>query len=318
VFAEFIHPDDRPRLYAHMKELAAQPHLPAQDLEYRLKRPEGGWRHVHARGIVTRDAQGRAVRILGLLTDVSVARALAESIRTSEKMDALGLVTGSVAHDFNNVLAAMSSGAQLLMHDAPPGPARDAARRIYDAALKGAAVTRQLLSFTRKSEFRLTPIDLAALLARNKPILERVVGPEIVVVTEATGDCSVVADTGRIDQLLLILALNAQEAMGGRGTLRISARPVELSSLELAATLEGRPGRMVEIAVEDSGHGMTPAVIERAFEPYFTTRQARGASGLGLAIVLSTVRQHEGHIKIESTLGRGTTVRVYLPRDTGG
>lgn len=310
----WVHPDDKEALYAQLRRLATEPWREPEDLEVRLARPEGGWRALKVRAFVTRDATGRAARVLAVMADVSVQRALREQLAQTQRHDALGLVTGSVAHDFNNVLAAVLSGVQILLLDLRPGPAADAAATILQASRRGAALTREMVGFSRKSDFRRTQIDVATIVERNRPMLERLLGTGVKVVTSLGAGCHAVGSAEQLEQVLLIFALNSLEALGGTGKVSVSVRVVDRVP-DAAKAADVRPGPLVELTFSDTGPGMRPEVAARVFEPWFTTRQARGAAGLGLSLAMNIAHQHEGHLTVESRAGEGATFRLYLPRD---
>lgn len=301
--ASRVHPDDRERLYLALKELARIGGPNEAELEYRAMRPEGGWRPVRARGYVERDEHGQGVHVLGIVSDVSMSTALEGHLREARALDAIGMMTGGVAHDFNNVLAAFLSGAQLLMLDLPEGSAsRATAKRVHEAALNGAQLTRQLLAFSRKADFRPSEIDVTALVQRIAPVLVRLLGAAHRLELTPAAACVVNVDAGQLEQALLALVLNAREAMEGGGTITIAVR-------ELPPAAQMAP--LVELLVSDDGAGMRPEVTRRVFEPFFTTRV--GHRGLGLSTVFGFARQSGGHVTVESVPGEGTRVRVFLP-----
>ena len=231
----------------------------------------------------------------------------------AQKMEAIGQLTGGIAHDFNNMLAVVLGGIELARRQAKGDPAL--VRHLDHAAEGGqraAALTRQLLAFARSEPVAPEAIDPPALIAGMTPLLDRTLGDAMRI--EVAGDArgwSVWADRHQLENAILNLAVNARDAMEGRGTLTIAARAVTLAAGEVGAAA---PGDHVAFAVTDTGHGMTPEVQARVFEPFFTTKPVGRGTGLGLSQVFGTVRRFGGEIAIDSAPGRGTTVTLYLPR----
>ncbi|MDH7971349.1 ATP-binding protein [Sphingomonas sp. AR_OL41] len=250
----------------------------------------------------------------------AVARATAElraqegRLRQIQKMEAVGQLTGGIAHDFNNMLAVVIGGLELAARQLKAG-GPDAARHI-DSAMEGAnraaALTRRLLAFSREEALRAEPIEAGALVAGMSDLLDRTIGDAITVTVSDDGcGWATRADKLQLENVLLNLAVNARDAMNGRGRLAIATAG---RSLAAGAIGSCAAGDYVTIAVTDSGCGMTPETIERVFEPFFTTKPTGQGTGLGLSQAFAFVRQAEGEIVIESTPGSGTTVTLFLPR----
>ncbi|WPB55102.1 PAS domain-containing protein [Xylophilus sp. GOD-11R] len=244
-------------------------------------------------------------------------RRLAEhALLQSQKMEALGKLTGGVAHDFNNVLQVIASNLQLLKQLA----ADDArsARRIQSALAgvdRGARLASHLLAFARKQPLAPVALHPGRLLRDMDDMLRRALGESVELETVLGDDLwNTLVDLNFLENALLNLAINARDAMQGQGRLTIEARNVTLDEFYAARQPDVKPGQYVMIAVSDTGAGMAPATIERAFEPFFTTKPDGMGTGLGLSMVYGFVKQSEGHIAIYSKPGEGTTVRMYLPR----
>ena len=229
-------------------------------------------------------------------------------------MDAVGQLAGGIAHDFNNLLTVILGYSELLgAHIAEGDEAREAVNAISDAATRAAELTRQLLAFSRKSMLQPQMLDLNTTIADTVRMLRRLLG-ETVRCDLVLGDsiAHVRVDPGQLDQVLINLAVNARDAMPTGGTLTMHTAAVELDALQ-AERLETTPGHYVMIAVSDTGIGMSAAVRERIFEPFYTTKGIGNGTGLGLATVFGIVRQSGGSIDVESEPGRGATFRIYLP-----
>lgn len=238
------------------------------------------------------------------------------ALRHAQKMEAVGQLTGGVAHDFNNLLQVIGGNLQLLRRELGP-EVENSQRRIKTAVAaveRGAKLASQLLAFARRQPLTPSVIQAEALLRSTEDLLRRALGDDVVILTEiAPGLWNPSVDAGQLENALLNLAVNARDAMNGSGELRIQASNVELcaSAAELA---EVKAGEYVCIAVSDTGAGMPPEIAERVFEPFFTTKPEGRGTGLGLSMVYGFVKQSGGHIQLDSVPGRGTTVRLLLPR----
>ena len=244
--------------------------------------------------------------------------ALAQSerqFRQAQKMEAVGRLAGGIAHDFNNLLTAIQGYAGLLLDDPSLlDPHRDDVQEIRRAADRAAALTRQLLAFSRQQVLSPQPVDLNRLVGGMRGMLERLLGEDGTLhLILSTGLGVVHADPGQLEQVLMNLAVNARDAMpqGGRLTIETSAVTLDAS---YARTHESAvPGRYALITVSDTGEGMTPEVRARLFEPFFTTKEQGKGTGLGLSIVYGIVRQSGGYINVVSEPRRGSTFSIYLP-----
>jgi signal transduction histidine kinase len=252
---------------------------------------------------------GRAV-----VTDITAQRVLEKELRQAQKLEVIGRLAGGVAHDFNSILGAMLLNLDILR--VPGGsPAESAAALVeLDQLSKRAArLTEQLLLFSRRQVIRSQRIDLNAALSQVLPLLERLVGDHIICGFRAgASPLWVEGDVAVLEQVLLILSLNARDAMLDGGTLTFEASRVDLDLASVQANPKARIGPFVCLQVSDSGTGMGKEVLEHLFEPFFTTKDV-GNSGLGLAAVEGAVAQHCGWVNVESRVGSGTTFRIYLP-----
>jgi signal transduction histidine kinase len=239
-----------------------------------------------------------------------------EQLRQSQKMEAIGQLTGGVAHDFNNLLAVILGNAELLEHRSKDN--RSLVRAILRAATRGAELTHRLTAFSRQQPLQPRPVDLAALVAGMSDILGRTLGETIEIETVAeSGLWLARADSGQVENSLLNLAINARDAMAGGGKLTIECANAQLTEAHALHNSEALVGDYVTLAVSDTGAGMSDAVLERVFEPFFTTKDIGEGSGLGLSMVYGFARQSGGHVTINSAVGQGTTVKLYLPRWEG-
>jgi PAS domain S-box-containing protein len=269
-----------------------------------------------------RNADGERVGTMHVLRDVTARRVAEEALRRSEemlrqsqKMEAVGRVAGGVAHDFNNILAAVRLSASLLRMDVPPdGEAQESLAEIEEAVERASALVRQLMAFSRRQVLQPKPVDLNRVVEGMRRMLHRLVPSGVEVVARVADEPAVVmADAVQLEQVLLNLCVNARDAMPHGGRLAVSV---------LRAGDEGPPGPEERagwwLAVEDTGVGMDAATLQRVFEPFFTTRGSGGGTGLGLATVYGIVHQSGGELRVESVPGEGTVFHVFLPAPTPG
>lgn len=232
----------------------------------------------------------------------------------SQRLEALGQLTGGVAHDFNNLLTVVSGNLQMLEERLDDPFSQKLAKAAMRATGRGADLTRKLLAFSRRQTLQPRAIDIVQLLDSLAEVLRRTLGAHIDVRTACDPDLPTAkADPGMLDTALLNLAVNARDAMPDGGRLTLEARRAVLDDDYAARYTEVVPGEYVEIAVSDNGSGMPPEVLARAFEPFFTTKDSGKGSGLGLSLVYGFVKQSGGHIAVYSEQGIGTTIRLYLP-----
>ena len=258
---------------------------------------------------------GSEPRAVAMIEDVTGRHALEAQLLQSQKMEAVGRLAGGVAHDFNNLLMVISGHADTLVEGLPPGmPLRRDADQVRNSAQRAAALTRQLLAFSRKQQLKLGPVDLNGVVTHTAELLRRLIGEDIVLRTRTAPDLATVrVDQAQLEQVFMNLVVNARDAMPCGGALTIETANVDVDEL-LASRLGLRPGPYVVLGVADTGCGMDAATQARIFEPFFTTKEQGRGTGLGLSTVYGIVRQCEGAIGVQSQPGVGTTFMIYLPR----
>jgi PAS domain S-box-containing protein len=263
-----------------------------------------------------RDKAGKHYGRIWTFRDITERRKLEEQFRQSQKMDAIGQLAGGVAHDFNNILAVIQLQAGLLKTDGNLSPAQlDFAEEIGAAAQRAAALTRQLLLFSRKEILKPCDLDLNQSINDMTKMLRRTLGEDIRMQFKfAMQSLLIHADAGMMDQVLMNLAVNARDAMPKGGRLVIETSAVDFDESVRAQSAQARPGSFVCLSVSDTGCGIPLKILPRIFEPFFTTKDVGKGTGLGLATVFGIVGQHQGWIEVQSEVGHGTTFHIYLPR----
>ena len=312
-FRARVHPDDLSVVNA---SIARSIHTDAPYLvDYRVPQPDASVRWISAKGRVLRADDGTPVRMLGIAIDVSDRKHLEQQLQQAQKMELMGQLAGGIAHDFNNVLAAILGFGTLLISEFDPGDRRaDDVAEIMKAGESGRQLARQLLAFSRQQPLEPTALDLNAVVQTSESILKQLLGLAVRLelrLQEALG--AVWADAGQMQQILVNLAVNARDAMpkGGQFLIETSTLNRRDQSDAIQPDVLTRP--QVVLAVTDTGTGMSPETTARIFEPFFTTKAADKGTGLGLSTVYGIVRQSGGVIEVTSTVGEGTTFRIYLP-----
>ena len=321
-----IHPDDVDRVIA--ESIAGEASLKPFTLEGRYLRHDGEWRWLRSVSQPRFGPDGVLTGFIGVATDITFAKDAEESLlqqvsertaeleaaqdqlRQSQKMEALGQLTGGIAHDFNNLLTVVVGGLDLITKRVQDERLLRYATNALSAAERGAKLTAQLLAFSRVQRLEVRPTYVAPLVEEMRPLLRNVLGPGIEKKFDLDPHLTpVLADPTQLEVAVLNLAINARDAMPDGGTLTISSR-----KCRIMGDAELEPGTYVELAISDTGSGMTPDVLERAIEPFFTTKEVGKGTGLGLSMVYGMARQSGGTVKIESEPGIGTTVRLYFRR----
>lgn len=334
-----VHPDDvTPSTNAWSTAMASKQPLV---FEHRVKTAGGEWRLFAIRAIPVTDPDGLTKEWVGVHTDITDKRRQEEelrllneeleqrvndevaervrmesALRQAQKMESLGKLTGGVAHDFNNLLQVISGNLQLLAKETSGN--RSVEQRVQNALAgvsRGAKLASQLLAFGRRQALEPKVVNISRFIRGMDDMLRRTLGEEIEIETVVAGGLwNTFIDPSQIENAILNLAINARDAMNGQGRLTIEASNAMLDSEYCRLHSDVKPGQYVMVAVTDTGAGIPKDVLERVFEPFFSTKPEGKGTGLGLSMVYGFVKQSNGHVKIYSEVGEGTTVRLYLPR----
>jgi PAS domain S-box-containing protein len=253
--------------------------------------------------------------VLAFLRDITERKRLEEKLRDGHKMEAVGQLAGGVAHDFNNMLAAMMMSLDLLQDNANLDPdLRGALQELSAGAQRAATLTRQLLMFSRRSMLEIKLLDVNNVVADLLRMLKRLIGEQIELQFHPKTDLPAVeADAGMLEQVIMNLCVNARDALPNGGRITITTEDLEVDEQRVRANPDAHPGRFVCVTVADTGCGMNEATRKRIFEPFFTTKEVGKGTGLGLATVYGIVAQHKGWMEVESQAGQGATFKVFLP-----
>lgn len=260
---------------------------------------------------------GLVERFVAAKRDVTRSLRLEEDLRQAQRVESVGRLAAGVAHDFNNLLSPILGYSELLLQDLHPADERHAQiREIEEAAKRARDLTRQLLAFGRKQTLQIKPVDLNAVVSGLERLIRRTLREDVELrILPCTDACVVLADTGQAEQVLMNLVVNAQDAMPGGGTLTIRVEKVHVAEAECEARPGSLPGAYGTLVVTDTGTGMDEQTLQQIFEPFFSTKGERG-TGLGLSTVYGIVKQHGGHVWVDSEVGHGTTFRIFLPTTT--
>jgi two-component system, cell cycle sensor histidine kinase and response regulator CckA len=308
-----IHSDDREKVKEAAEE--ARRSGRGRPVEYRIRHKDGHWLTLESTASVVRDSRGNIEKLVIVNRDITERKQLEEQLYLSQKLEAIGRLSGGVAHDFNNLLGVIIGYGEALEARIPKNdPFREAVDEIQGAGKRAAALTQQLLAFSRKQVLEPKALDLKAVVVELERMLRRLIGEDIdlkIVLPERLG--TVKADRGQIEQVLLNLAVNARDAMPQGGQLTIEATNSELGQSDVNRFRYVTPGRYVMLRVTDSGCGMNSELQSHIFEPFFTTKEKGKGTGLGLATVYGVIKQSGGYIWVDSEPGKGAAFRIYLP-----
>ncbi len=312
---KLIHPEDLGRQEHAITELLAG--RPVEPYEYRAIRPDGTERIVEVVGMqleISEDNQVR--RMFGIAQDITERKRMEEELLRAQKMESIGTLTGGIAHDFNNIMGIILGNTELALEDVPEwNPAHSTLEEIRTASLRAANIVKQLLSFTRITDQKLQPIEIAVIVKDALKFLRSTIPTTIDIEQDIfVTDETILADPTQINQIMMNLCINASHAMeqmGGKLTITVENVLFDDDSAKDYPDL--KEGKYVKVMVSDTGPGIDPKIIDRLFDPYFTTKGVGKGSGMGLAVVHGIVKSHSGSITVDSTLGKGTKFIMLFP-----
>jgi|GEM_PF-1015490 len=306
----YVNPEDRTKL-----KVLHEDQLFVEGFETQIYNKNGGkiWISLNERSVL--GVNGDVLYYEGTIEDITARKHLESQLRQSQKMEAIGTLAGGVAHDFNNILTAITGyGNMLQMGMGDDNKRRHYADQILVASKKAANLTQSLLAFSRKQTIDPKPCTLNTILQGIEKLLRRLVTEDIEFkIVFADPDITIMADANQMDQVLMNLVTNARDAMSNGGSLTIEAKSVFLEGEFLQNYGFGKPGAHALISIIDTGIGMDEKTREKIFEPFFTTKEVGKGTGLGLSIVYGIIKQHNGHINIYSEPGKGTVCKIYIP-----
>lgn len=311
-FLSSLHPEDRAAVRAAIERCMAE--NSSYDVIYRIYRGDGAIRWIHSRGEPICGAHGEPTGLIGVCNDITTYRRAQEALVQAQRMDIVSRMTGGIAHDFNNLLQVVLGNAEILIDGLAQEPKlRRWAEMTKIAADRGAELTRRLMAFARRQLLEPSEVNVNRLILSMSDTLRNSLG-EIQLTVDFAEDLSLaLVDSIQLENAIVNLALNSRDAMPGGGRLMIATSNRELSAPDCEGIEDLAPGRYVTVTVVDSGIGMTPEVLKRCCEPFFTTKDVGAGSGLGLSMVYGFAKQSNGHMTISSKPGGGTTVIMYLP-----
>lgn len=311
-----IHPEDYQRITDSFFTAFNDPKISHWHGEYRFLRANGSAANIIDRCYIVRDNNGKPTRLIGSVRDITEQKELDERLRQAQKMEAVGQLTGGVAHDFNNLLTVILGNAELIAEQLPADNRLHAlAEMTVNAAERGSELTNRLLAFARRQPLEPKPTLVNDLLENMLPLLKRTLSEGIKIDYLPHNDLWLTeVDASQLESAILNLAINARDAMASNGKLTIETSNAKIDDSYSELHDEIEVGDYTLISISDTGSGMSADVIRQAFEPFFTTKERGKGSGLGLSMVYGFVKQSNGHIKIYSELGHGTTLKLYLPR----
>jgi len=312
-FFQMVHPDDRERLQQTIFGAVRK----QQDYvaEYRCVRDSGEIRWLLEHGHTVVDHKQQLQRVVGVIQDITERIHLEEQLRQAQKMEAIGQLAGGIAHDFNNLLTVINGYCNLLLAKlSTEDPNRGFLQNIHHAGEQAAALTRQLLTFSRKQILEPKRVDLHDIIAEIEMMLQRLIGEDITLMTHLSAvHHQIIVDPHQIEQVVMNLTINARDAMPQGGKLSVETRNVMLDEQYCTLHTDVQPGNYVLLAVTDTGIGMSPETKQRIFEPFFTTKEIGKGTGIGLATVFGIIQQSNGHIHVYSEVGMGSSFQIYLP-----
>ncbi|MDC0710039.1 PAS domain-containing protein [Stigmatella sp. ncwal1] len=313
-FEQLIHPEEVPSMTRELGRLREGQVI--RDFDLRMRAQDGTYRWYSWTCVPEGDG------FYGAGRDMTARRALEDQLRQAQKMEAVGQLTGGIAHDFNNLLTGIIGSLSLLQRRLTLGQTDQLGRYISvatNSAQRAAALTHRLLAFSRRQSLDLKPVDMNQLVASMEDLLHRTMGESITIKADLrAGVWPAFTDANQLENAFLNLCINARDAMAEGGTLTVETSNTHLDEDYVRQYEALKPGDYVVLSVSDTGTGIPPEVMDKVFDPFFTTKPVGQGTGLGLSMIYGFVKQSEGHVRLDSEVGKGTAVKLFLPRYRGG
>ena len=320
-YMKFVHPEDIKSLEDALQDSVNGGK--ALDIEYRIKNNDGQTLWIAAKGSVVRNNEGKIKRMIGVTIDVTDRKIAEESLQSSEeklrqaqKLESIGRLAGGIAHDFNNMLTAINGYSDLTLRKMKMNdPFRGFIEEIRKSGERSAALTHQLLAFSRRQILQPKVLNINEIIADTTIMLQRLIGEDVRLIEKFSSDIGQIkADPGQMTQVIMNLAVNSRDAMPKGGSLTIETKNVYLDSEFVKENPSVAEGKYILLKFSDTGTGIDEEILENIFEPFFTTKKVGTGTGLGLATVYGIIKQSDGHISVKSVVGVGTVFEIYLPQ----
>jgi PAS domain S-box-containing protein len=315
-FIDFV-PEEDAKKYIRLFKRIRDKKETLRDVTGTLIHKDGSVRLFNLSGATNLDSEGNIKGMVGLLKDITEQQRIQTQLQQAQKMEAMGTLAGGVAHDFNNILSAIIGYSELALLEAPEGTkVKQNLTEVLRASQRAKDLVKQILSFSRQSEKELKPVEIRVIIKEALKLLRASLPSTIEIRQHIDPHAGIIeGDPTQIHQLLMNLCTNSAAAMSEEGgLLEISLMKVEIDAPSTTMYLDIEPGHYLRLSVRDNGNGMSPEVLERVFDPYFTTKEKGKGTGLGLAVVHGIVKSHRGGITIDTTPGKGTAFNIYFPR----
>jgi len=314
IWEQSIHPDDHDRVLA---EITRRQETGDFDETYRIARPDGSIRWIHDRAFPVLDASGAVIRIAGVAQDVTERKDLEARFFRAQRLESIGTLASGIAHDLNNILAPIMMAGSLIRESDTKEEIERTLAVVESSVDRGARLVRQLLAFGRGAEGERKTLSVQPIIRDMMMIAQRTFPKNISIAERLAEDLSpIFADATQVHQVLLNLCVNSRDAMPQGGTLIISAENARVDAAFAATTPDAKEGDYVVIGVTDTGTGMSPEIIDKIFNPFFTTKEVGKGTGLGLSTVLGLVKGHNGFVTVASERRKGTAFRAYFPAES--